>query len=175
MKIARTLRKNGVPQGQIQAFGKNDDGLVRHKVKSDTTLDVDAYDVVHMGKEGAIAGFIIGFLAALAFIWWSPFDGRFGYWVGIPVWILFTLHGAWSGGLVGTHARNYRLKPFMKDLELGKYLLIVDVNEFQASAIRAVKRELDVRPDQASDTGVGALERWLPFSGSQTEWPDIRR
>ena len=39
----------------------------------------------------------------------------------------------------------------------------------------AVKRELDVRPDQASDTGVGALERWLPFSGSQTEWPDIRR
>ena len=173
VNFTNTLEKKGIAHDQIHAFGNNEDGLVRHHIQSGSVLET--YDIVHMGQEGAIVGFILGFLFSMLLLWWDPFTLDITFWMVIPIWVLFTLHGAWSGGLVGTHARNYRIKPYLNMLEKGKYLVLVDVNEYQAKNLAEVEATTHRSFDRYTYTGSNPFEQWLSFRHAQSDWPKQKR
>jgi len=173
VEMARAFEARGIPHGQIHVLAKNETGLVRHNIKTGTPLDV--YDIVHLGWEGAIIGTLIGFLAAIGLWLWNPFGYHLEFWMVLPLWVLFTLHGAWAGGLIGTHARNYRIKPFLKAIESGKFLTLVDVDENQAKALKQVEAVYNVKSRGHTPTGTNPFENWLSFRASQSDWPDVKR
>lgn len=134
--IARDLERLGIGYNQIHVLGKNEGSLVRHHVHSASPLE--KYDSIHLGEQGAIVGFLIGlvFIGIVKAV--KPFGMDISFWILVPLWILFTLHGAWAGGLIGTHMRYYRISRFRDDVEAGRYLVLVDVTEAQEAEVKRI-------------------------------------
>lgn len=134
--IARDLDKAQVGYNQIHVLGHNEGELVRHQVHAGSPLET--YDSIHLGEQGAIVGFIIGLIFIIIVKAVEPFGMDISFWILIPLWIIFTLHGAWSGGLIGTHRRYYRIARFRPDLERGCYLVLIDVWPRQEEEIKNI-------------------------------------
>lgn len=173
VKFTHGCENRGIPYDNIHVLAKNDKGLVRHHVHLGSPLQI--YDVIHLGEKGAIWGAVIGFILAMAIWIWNPFEPDIKFWMVIPVWVLCTLHGAWSGGLIGTHSRNYRIKPFLKDIEQGKHLILVDIDQDQVSILRELERSIGLKAEGHTPTGNKIFENPFSFELSHSEWPKMKR
>ena len=173
VKMIHTMENKGIPHNQIHVIGKNDDGLVRHKIQEGSILET--YDMVHVGQEGALVGFVLGFVFSMTLLWWNPFALDITFWMVVPVWILFTMYGAWSGGLIGTHARNYHIKPYLKHIEKGHFLSLVDVDEHQRETLKSIELELGIGAEGQSETGSNPFEQGLAFLHAKSPWPNVKR
>lgn len=158
--ISRALERKGVGYEQMHVLSKNEDGLARHKVH--TASPLETYDIIHMGEQGALIGFLAGFVFVVVLKLFNPFDIEISYWILAAIWAFITLHGAWSGGIGGTQARNYKIKPYLSDIENGNYLILVDVTEDQRTAVRQMMKaehpEAEFKAE--STTGSNPLERF---------------
>lgn len=96
---------------------------------------------------GVIGGMLLGLYLKLTPIGDFHFD--------IGTMILTTLggglFGAWTSTLIGLSTPNAHLKPFEKDIEAGKILLMVDV---PAARVEEIEALLARRHPEASDRGV---------------------
>lgn len=158
--IAQDLENMGVGYDQVHVLGKNEDGLARHHVH--TASPLETYDMIHMGEQGALIGFILGFIFVIGLKLLNPFDVDINNWILIAVWALITLHGAWSGGIAGTQTRNYKIKSYLPEIEKGKYLLLIDVNEDQHPVVRKLMKSQhpDAEYRAESTTGSNPFERF---------------
>lgn len=163
--IARDLEKKGIGYSQMHVLGKNEEGIVRHHLHSATPLQ--EYEIIKMGERGVILGFLIGLIFIVALDLIEPFGIELSLWVLLAIWCLFTLHGAWAGGLVGTHAHNYRVTHFKDDIEQGKFLLLIDVDAIQEGRVQEFMKG---QHEEAQYEGESS--KWgSPLEG----WPFARR
>ena len=75
--------------------------------------------------------------------------------------VVFTLFGAWVGGLTGIDKENKKLKRFHDDIEAGKYLILIYARKDQEDNIREMMRE------KHEEARLAAIDRHFlnPFAG----------
>jgi hypothetical protein len=58
------------------------------------------------------------------------------------------------GGLAGVSTENYKIKRFHKDIENGRYLLLVDVSRDQKARVEAVASNFSAVSKEGEDTTI---------------------
>ncbi len=93
-------------------------------------------DAVHGAELGFVIGGLGGFLIGI-YIYLTPPDGvtlqLVTVLIGTAIGAVF---GAWAASLVAMSVPNTRLKPFQKDIDAGKILLMVDVPTSRVEELR---------------------------------------
>jgi hypothetical protein len=81
--------------------------------------------------------------------------------VYFAVVVVFTLFGAWVGGLTGIDKENKKLRRFHEDIQAGKYLILIYARKEQEDKIRDMMRERN------PEARLAAIDRHFlnPFSG----------
>jgi len=108
-------------------------------------------DAVH-GAElgfaiGGVGGMLIGF-----YIYLTPPEGMVLQWVTVLIGtVIGAIFGAWAASLVALSVPNSRLKPFQKEIDAGKILLMVDA---PLSRIEEIQSLVARRHPEAIDRGV---------------------
>ena len=121
---------------------------------------VEVEDVIRDGLIGANLGFIIAVLAAGLVWFFEPFGAMPKVFYFFVV-VVFTLFGAWVGGLTGIDKENKKLRRFHDDIEAGKYLILIYARKEMEQKIRDMMRE------KHPEARLAAVDRHFmnPFAG----------
>jgi len=136
-----------IDEGHIHVLAKRDapmEGLNEANVLQKT-------DLVHGAELGLVIGGIAGVILGVVLILMPPADFQLQL-----VTILITalggaLFGAWASSMAGAGIPNTRLVAFAKDIEEGRYLMMVDVPFHRVEEIQALVRK---RHPEDEDGGV---------------------
>jgi hypothetical protein len=110
-------------------------------------------DAVHGAELGFVIGGVGGFLIGI-YIYLTPPDGVALQLVTVLIGtVIGAVFGAWAASLVAMSVPNSRLKPFQKDIDAGKILLMVDV---PPSRIEEVRDLVSRRHPEATAHGIEA-------------------
>ena len=108
-------------------------------------------DAVHGAELGFVIGGAGGFLIGI-YIYLTPPDGITLQLVTVLIaTVIGAVFGAWAASLVALSVPNTRLKPFQKDIDAGKILLMVDV---PPSRIEELKELVSRRHPEATAHGI---------------------
>lgn len=135
--ISDDLHNSGVTDWNFHVLSKqNESGLYRRHIHSANLTHKS--DIVHSAERGAIIGFVFGILLAWFLsnvpVFGIPISGSAPYFV-----ILFGLmFGGWFGGFLGIQTENYKIKRFHDQLEIGRYLIMIDVEVGQEQLVRDI-------------------------------------
>ena len=155
-QVANLLQRQGVTGWNFHVLSRDEAGLYKHHLHSATPLH--SRDVLRFGERGALFGLIAGIVISLVAI--SMFEYLQSRMLigGIVITALVTLHGAWIGGMAGLATENHKIKRFHRDIDNGKFLLMIDVD---SAAHPEIKRALNSLPvAQAGDDNIAQM----PFS-----------
>ncbi len=131
--LSRDLHHIGVHTWQIHGLSKDAAGLYHHHIHPASFFQ--HYDLTHLGERGALIGFIISIIWALGIHYLQLVPAAFETAESFFTIVVFTLFGAWSGGLAGLSHLNYRITRFQRDIESGACLVLVDVRPKHAGNI----------------------------------------
>ena len=161
-EIQRGLDAAGITPPQVHVLSNDDAGLTLkqlHQVEA-----VLRKDVVHGTERGAAVG-IAGAAAILLLFWVSGLADSYT-WVP-PIFLAIVVLGfcTWEGGLIGIQEPNVNFRRFQEELQAGKHILLVDVNDHQTRALRHIA----VAHPGLEAAGVGeATPGWV--IGAQQKW-----
>jgi len=161
-EIQRGLDAAGITPPQVHVLSNDDAGLTLkqlHQVEA-----VLRKDVVHGTERGAAVG-IAGAAAILLLFWVSGLADSYT-WVP-PIFLAIVVLGfcTWEGGLIGIQEPNVNFRRFQEELQAGKHILLVDVNDHQTKALRHIA----VAHPGLEAAGVGeATPGWV--IGAQQKW-----
>lgn len=133
-KICDDLHQAGVGDWFIHVMNKDESGLKKEKIHSSNYLE--QLDILRWGSIGAIAGFIVGLLAAGYVGSVRLFGPNLPSYVYYAIIGALTLFGAWEGGLTGIASKNKKTALFHGDLEAGCYLLLIYAKKSYEEQIR---------------------------------------
>lgn len=132
--ISDRLHQDGISDWNFHVLAKNPSGLYTHHIQS--ALPHHHKDFIRTGEIHAVYGAILACMAStlvLILDLWSELASWFD--VG-----LFVVIGALLGGLngirVGMKRNNHRLASFEEDIEVGHFLIMVDVRKQDKAKIR---------------------------------------
>ena len=132
--ISERLHQEGISDWNFHVLAKNPSGLYTHHIQS--ALPHHHKDFIRTGETHAVYGAVIAFIASslgLVLNVWSQLTSWFD--VGLFV-IIGTLIGAIDGIRVGMTRSNHRLASFEADIEVGQFLIMVDVRKQDKAKIR---------------------------------------
>ncbi len=138
-KISERLHASGINDWHFHVLSKDEAGLRTHHIHSANYFQL--YDVVHSGERGALAGIVVGIIAAIATLIFQPFGDTLGIGLLALIIAVITMFGAWVGGLLGISTENYKIAQFHGDIERGNYLLMIDIQPQQEKKLRKLMRE----------------------------------
>ena len=108
-------------------------------------------DAVHGAELGFVIGGAGGFLIGI-FIYFTPPEGVALQLVTVLIsTVIGAVFGAWAASLVALSVPNSRLRPFQKEIDEGRILLMVDV---PPSRIEEIQDLVHRRHPEASDRGI---------------------
>lgn len=140
--ISDCLHEAGISDWNFHVLSKDKAGLNVHSIHS--TNPLHERDIIRSGERGALIGAVLGIVAAIVLIATDVVPATTMGYVGMVTLIaVFTLHGAWSGGLFGIQKENYKVRKFHRELEKGQYLLMIDVSPSHEPAIRKLMARYD--------------------------------
>ena len=139
-QISDDLHNKGVTDWHIHVLSKDEAGLYHRHVHSAHLFQQN--DVIHSGELGAMLGGTISLITVFVLCVILPFISEpIPPMIPLIVAAIFTLFGAWSGGLVGSMRDNYKIAQFHDDIEQGKHLIMVDVHKPQEQQVRQQLRQ----------------------------------
>jgi hypothetical protein len=138
-QISNDLQEVGVLEWFLHVISKDEAGLKREQIQSSNYLETT--DIIREGLIGANLGFIAAVVAAGLVMLLEPFGSGTPKVVYFFVIVVFTLFGAWVGGLTGIEKRNKKLGRFQKDIEAGKYLVLIYARKDQEQVVRGMMKE----------------------------------
>jgi hypothetical protein len=162
--ISTALHNAGVSDWNFHVLGRDRAGLSTHRIHS--TSPLHERDIIRSGERGALIGAVLGIaialILAIADIVPTTMMGYIGL---LTLIVVFTLHGAWSGGLFGIQKENYRLRRFHNALEQDQFLVMVDVRAKHERAVRQLMSQYpDMRPVGEDATLTTPFDRSKPAS-----------
>ena len=157
-QISDDLHEVGVLDWFMHVIAKDEAGLKRERLHSSNYLETT--DIIRDGLIGANLGFIIAVIAAGMVWFFEPFGAMPKVFYFFVV-VLFTLFGAWVGGLTGIDKENKKLRRFHDDIEAGKYLILIYARKEQEDKIRTMMKE------KHPEARLAAVDRHFlnPFAG----------
>lgn len=132
--LVHDLHQDGISDWHLHVLSLNEAGLYHRQIHSASIIQQN--DVIHSGEQGVMVGAAIGLLVALLLEWFPPFGWDLNFPALAAIGSVFTLFGAWSGGLAGSTRENYKVARFHDSLEQGQHLMMVDVNKQQEATIK---------------------------------------
>jgi len=148
-KLSDQLHERGITDWNFHVMGKDKANMVRHHLH--TTTPLHELDIVRSGERGVLAGFAIGLLLTCYVALFTSFGATMNLLAQIASVVLFSLFGAWLGGLVGVSNENYKIRRFHKAIDAGHFLIMVDVNRFQRHEVEKVIYAAKYSAIQAGD------------------------
>ncbi len=108
-------------------------------------------DAVHGAELGFVIGGVGGFLLGI-YVYLTPPEGITLQLVTVLIsTVIGAIFGAWTASLVAMSVPNSRLKPFQKEIDTGKILLMVDV---PPSRIQEIRDMVSRRHPEATAHGI---------------------
>lgn len=158
-RISDDLHEVGVLDWFLHIIAKDEAGLKREHLHSSNYLETT--DILRDGLIGANLGFILAVIAAAMVMILEPFGPETPKMVYFAVVVVFTLFGAWVGGLTGIDKENKKLTRFREDIEAGKFLILIYAGKEKEEVIREMMRE------RHSEASLVAIDRSIlnPFRG----------
>lgn len=98
-------------------------------------------DVVHGAEMGLVFGGIAGALLGVALILAPPAEFQLQLVTVLITALGGALFGAWASSMIGASIPNTRLLAFAKDIEQGKYLMMVDVPFHRVDDVHSLLRQ----------------------------------
>ncbi len=136
--IERQLESAGVTTPQIHVLSEDDAGLEEHHLhKVEAVLKKD---VVHGTELGAVIGVIAAGLI-LAIAYYSGLTETYTWVPAIFLAVIVLGFCTWEGGLIGIQNPHVDFRRFQADLDAGKHILFVDVEQDQESILQQVTSE----------------------------------
>ncbi|MTI12614.1 hypothetical protein [Sansalvadorimonas verongulae] len=128
------LRRAGVGEWHIHGLSADDAGLYHHHIHP--VHFFQRYNLIYLGERGALIGLALSLIWSLATHSLQLIPDSFGHAEMLFTVLLFTLFGAWSGGLAGMSRLNYRIARFQKDIDSGACLVLVDIPKKKVNKVR---------------------------------------
>jgi hypothetical protein len=97
---------------------------------------LDRTDLVRFVERGAIIGAVFGLAFVLPMAMFSGLSWPALAWVAM--FVFFIAAGAWLGGFGGISSENYRIRRFHKDIEAGRYLVMVDTPKAHVAEMKVL-------------------------------------
>jgi hypothetical protein len=137
--VAADLRDAGVMDWLMHVISEDEAGLRREQINSGNYLETT--DVLRDGIIGANLGLIGAVLAAGLVMMFEPFGMDTPKIAYLFLLVFFTLFGAWVGGLIGLNQENRKIRRFSRDIEAGRYLVLLYVLKEQEGEVRRLMAE----------------------------------
>lgn len=167
-QMAGALREEGVRAGNFHVLSKDAEGLVRHHIQAATPWQ--QLDVVRTSERWGLAGLGVGAVAGLLALMTQPAPWPVTGMDVVLIMLVGGLFGAWRGALAGRSREHYKIAPFHDDLEAGRHLVMVDVDDHTKPLVRELMNlsfpQVEFR---GRDTTVVT-----PFATSRTPRPAAR-
>ncbi|MBI4289875.1 MAG: hypothetical protein HY661_00180 [Betaproteobacteria bacterium] len=137
-QVSNDLHAAGVKDFFLHVVSKDESGLKQQHIHSSNYLET--LDIVRDGLIGAGIGFVVGLAGAGLLIFFEPFGPDVPAIAYVMAVVLVTMFGAWEGGLTGIATENKKLRRFHRDIEAGKYLILIYAWNEQEATVRAMMR-----------------------------------
>jgi len=163
--VARDLESAGVSTLQIHVLSEDDSGVELHHLPN--VEAVLKKDVVHGTELGGVVG-VIGAAAILLLAWLSGLTETYTWVPAIFLSVIVLGFCTWEGGLIGIQKPHTDFRRFQGDLEQGKHILFVDVDNAQENLLNNViaRHPKLVGAGEGDSTPgwvVGAQKKWTRF------------
>ena len=137
--IARDLRELDVMEWFLHVISHDEAGLRREQIQSGNYLETT--DLLRNGIIGGNIGLISAVVLMGLVMWLKPFGPDFPDFAYLLLLLFFTLFGAWVGGLIGLRQENRKIRRFTKEIEAGRYLVLLYVLKEQEAEVRRMMAE----------------------------------
>jgi hypothetical protein len=138
-RISDDLHGAGIKDFFLHVIAKDESGLEQQHIHSSNYLET--LDIVRDGFIGAAIGALAGLVGAGLLMFFQPFGPDVPHYVYFIIVAVATMFGAWEGGLTGIATENNRLKKFHRDIEAGKYLILIYARKEQGAVVRHLMRD----------------------------------
>lgn len=128
-KLSDELHAKGLTDWNFHVMGKDKANMIRHHLH--TTSLLHELDIIRSGERGVLVGFVVGLLLTCYVALVTPFGASMNLLAQIASVVLFSMFGAWLGGLVGVQNENYKIRRFHSAIDNGEFLIMVDVTHKQ--------------------------------------------
>lgn len=133
-RVAAELAEAGIGDWHFHVLSRDEIGLYQHRVHAAATYH--RFDVLPTGQRWALGGALLGLLVGGAAYLAQPLPWTVSP-AGVAVMVLLgAVLGAWPGALRGLTRPNYKIRRFQGEVEAGRHLLMVDVNERNRARVR---------------------------------------
>lgn len=133
-RVARAVRDEGISHWNFHVLSKDREGLYRHRIHAAATYH--QLDYVHTGSRWGLAGAALAAVLALAAYSTQPLPWSVDGVAVVLATLVGGLFGAWQGAMRGMYRESYKITPFHDDIEAGRYLVMVDVNDGNRARVR---------------------------------------
>lgn len=143
------LKRARVDESRVWVVSRDNGRLQAEGIHASTPWEDT--NLMSNGFYGALLGAALGLLAGWALSGIDPWGVDIDVFGVMLCVLFFGAQGAWTGGMWGISQANRHLKPYMKDIRRGLYLILVDVD--REPECQRVHRVLNasVRPVQEAD------------------------
>jgi hypothetical protein len=153
--ISDDVHKVGVKNWNFHVMSRNEAGLYKRHIHSSNIYHDN--NILRQAERGGMFGALIGAVLVVASNFMPSIDLGIGSTLGLILFLMFT--GSWFGGFIGIHQENYKVSKFHDALDLGKYLVMIDV---KADKMHLVEDMMIEKHSEAQHGGVGST-LILPF------------
>lgn len=133
--IAEEISHWDVGDWCFHVLNKDSDGLRKHQMFAAGPLH--QRDMVHASERGALIGLAAGIGSVVASLLFLPILESSGQLAYAATVFLCAMFGAWSGGMLGLHEENHKIRRFHQEIEAGKYLLMIDVGRKEVPLVKS--------------------------------------
>lgn len=143
------LARADVGKNQVHVLARDNSDLARQGIHATTPWEDS--NILRTGFFGALIGASVGLLAGLILAAINPWGVQIGFLGVLLCVVFFGAHGAWAGGLRGISHDNDHLRPYLKDIRRGRYLILVDT--LHEEERQRIHQTLDraLNPDRQDD------------------------
>ncbi len=134
--VEEELEKAGVATPQIHVLSRDDAGVARHAHLHPVEA-VLKKDVVRGTKVGAMIG-ALGACLVLSVSFFSGVTETVGWVPFVFLAVIVLGFCTWEGGLFGIQEPHAEFKRFQDDLDAGKHVFFVDIDERQEAALSQI-------------------------------------
>lgn len=136
--LSDELRAAGIRGGLLHVVSRDEAGLAEQCIPSGNYLET--LDLLRAGLVGSAIGLMVGVIGAWVLKISAPFGPHLPTGVYLATIAAAILFGAWEGGLMGIATQSRKLAEFRRDIEAGRYLVLVYTPREQEATVRWLMR-----------------------------------